>query len=156
MQKLKIALAFFLVLLVGCAEELHLAINSIPEGAQVTSQNKFFGETPIDLTYEYRKSDFVKENVIKLPIFYFKWLSGAALTDTPYVNISKGKAFVLTYRRPENSPNLEADIMYGTAKERNRIEGDKAQTEKQMLNIETQRRLDEQIDRRKKQADENK
>jgi hypothetical protein len=121
---------------------MNFTVASIPEGAAVYCEGKFWGKTPVSLEYEYGDTAVDHKNHLHFPPITLRWVSGAELVDTPVVDLNRfDDDIVITFERPKNAPNVESDAQYGAQHETNRILQGKLDAM-----IEEQRRLKRAIE----------
>jgi len=108
--------------LASCTPTLNIRLVTIPEGAGVYSEGKYWGRSPVSLEYEYDDTSVDEDNLLLLPPITLKWISGATLIDTPDVDLNQFRRGVrITYERPDSIPNAAIDAEFGAQSETNRI-----------------------------------
>lgn len=96
----------------GCAANLQVVYTSDPPGAAFYEGDRYFGTTPITLTYAVTAVDrrIGSKRVRGTSV---RWISGAAAgLGELTVYLGNGLRQAFTYRRPDGVPGYEADANY--------------------------------------------
>lgn len=96
----------------GCATNLRVVYTSDPPGAALYEGDKYFGTTPMTLTYPVTPED-KKLGSKRLRGTAVRWISGAtARLGEMTVFLSNGLTQVFTYQRPDGVPGHDVDANY--------------------------------------------
>jgi hypothetical protein len=120
MSILRTLFACLVLLASGCATNLQVVYTSDPPGAALYESDRYFGTTPMTLTYAVTKEDR-RIGSKRLRGTSVHWISGAAagLSElTVYLGNGLRQAF--TYQRPDGVPGYEADANYARLDEASR------------------------------------
>lgn len=117
-------------LLVGCAGSL--TVNSIPQGALITSNKQALGQAPlvIELSKDSAKGFPQAANGCYLaPGFSAQWASGAEASSPESTPLCNGldSDYTVNISRPSNAPGLDKDLK--VANERENVLAQQAQAQ---------------------------
>ena len=120
MSILRTLFACLVLLASGCATNLQVVYTSDPPGAALYEGDRYFGTTPLTLTYAVTEEDR-RIGSKRLRGTSVRWISGAtAGLSELTVYLGNGLRQAFTYRRPDGVPGYEADANYARLDEESR------------------------------------
>ena len=114
MLKRFLFLTMTLLLFSSCMQSnrLSLAIYSSPSGASIYQNGAYMGQAPMSLEYSITPQ-FYSYGSMPIEDLYAVWKSGAKSDLVVNTLFSHHSAYQeVTFRRPENHPDLQADVDY--------------------------------------------
>ncbi len=124
-----IVLIFGCLLIVSCANTLHMTYVCDPAGATLyeAGTDKNFGTCPTTVNYAISK-EAKQKGFIDLNGINTIWVSGATVSlPTIHVNLEVGNNQRFLFNRPRNIPNYDIDANYSLNLQRNAIMATQAQ-----------------------------
>lgn len=120
----------WVVMLSGCAGSL--TINSVPQGALISSNQQALGQSPLVLTLtkdSARDFPVAANGCYQAPGFKAQWASGAEATSPDGTPLCNGldADYTVTIARPANAPGLDKDLK--AANDRERVLAQQAQAQ---------------------------
>src|SRR5574343_1484586 len=121
MTSFRISLSLMLIgLLSGCAGSL--TINSVPQGALISSNKQALGQAPLVMTLtkdSARGFPQAANGCYMAPGFIAQWASGAEASSPESTALCQGldADYIVTIPRPANAPGLDKDLQVANQRE---------------------------------------
>jgi len=101
------------LLLGGCGlNKVNVALNSLPQGAEIYYEGKPWGRTPLqawwNVTPAHRAAGFVSTSPLEV-----RWISGASKSEPLTIWLSNGSYQTYTFARPRDFADYEKDARFG-------------------------------------------
>lgn len=122
MTSFRISLSLMLIgLLSGCAGSL--TINSVPQGALISSNKQALGQAPLVMTLtkdSARGFPQAANGCYMAPRFTAQWASGAEAASPDSTALCQGLSadYSVTIPRPANAPGLDKDLQVANEREK--------------------------------------
>jgi hypothetical protein len=109
-----------MVVLSGCAGSL--TINSVPQGALISSNKQALGQSPLVITLSKDSAQtmpLAANGCYMAPGFTAQWASGAEAASPENTALCNGldSDYVVTISRPANAPGLDKDLQVANQRE---------------------------------------
>lgn len=109
-----------MVVLSGCAGSL--TINSVPQGALISSNKQALGQSPLVITLSKDSAQampLAANGCYTAPGFSAQWASGAEAASPENTALCNGldSDYVVTISRPANAPGLDKDLTVANQRE---------------------------------------
>jgi len=107
-------------LMTGCAGSL--TVNSVPQGALISSNNQALGQAPLVITLtkdSARSFPQAASGCYMAPGFSAQWASGAEASSPESTALCQGldADYIVTIPRPANAPGLDKDLQVANQRE---------------------------------------
>lgn len=117
----KVVVLVTLVMATGCANNLQVTYSSEPQGAALYEGDKFFGTTPVTLTYPVTEDD-KKRGTKTLRGTMVRWVSGASASIAYLTaDFQNGYRQTFHFRRPDGVAGYDVDANYALQLQRNTL-----------------------------------